>query len=161
VDKITKNTTVRPRRIRVWMTGSIAVVTSALVAWSIDLDPDGDADRSRRAVRASPYGVAETVQRIEQAARGRGLHVLWVTEGDAPVIVLASSAGGTPMVMRDGAAVPDAPLALQVRAREDGGAAVHLGAADADWRGALRDVSPVVADEVAALALLVERALSG
>lgn len=98
---------------RVWMTGSIAVVMAAL--WTVRGLPEDE--RVKRQFRhSSPYSVSETVLRIEAAAAERGLQVLLrEAVGTSPVIVLASSAGGTPVLMAAADAVPAVPMSLQVR----------------------------------------------
>jgi uncharacterized protein (DUF302 family) len=148
-----KRSTVR-LPVRIWMTGSIAVVMASLVTLRALPEPE----RSRRMLRASPYGITETVQRIEAEALQRGLTVLVRGEGAEPVIVLASSAGGTPVAMTGTS--PDVPLAVQVRADAGGRTQVLLQAAAPEVAGALRVVSPEAADELAALPRLVERALA-
>lgn len=148
------------RPVRVWMTGSIAVVMAAMVSLRVETESetDPDTERPRRMALASPYGVAETVLRIEHAAAQRGLHVLWRDERGDAVLVLASSAGGTPVAF-DGEAA-QAPMALRVQPEGDGAARVWLPAALGPVAGELRSVSPQAADEVALLPTLVERALT-
>lgn len=83
---------------------------------------------------ASPFGVAETVQRIRESATRHGLSVFACVEqpGAQPeatlVIVLEASSGGTPVLMRgEGAyANPDLPLSLIVRPARDGTSQVIL-----------------------------------
>jgi hypothetical protein len=144
--------------VRVWMTGSIAVVMAAMVNLRGETEADPESDRPRRVALASPYGLAETVLRIETAAAQRGLRVLWRdARGDA-VLVLASSAGGTPVAF-DGQAT-QAPMALRVLPQGDGGARVYLPAGTGTFDGVLRRVSPQAADELALLPALVEGALT-
>lgn len=145
--------------LRIWMTGSLAVVMTAMVNLRAGTEAEVDADetRTRRVAVASPYGLAETVLRIESAATARGLRVLWRdARGDA-VIVLGSSGGGTPVAF-DGAA-PEAPMALRVLASPDGGTRVWLPAEVGVLAGALRRDAPQAADELALLPQLVRRAL--
>src|SRR5688572_7485509 len=87
------------RPFRLWMTGSLAVVMAAVV-------PLRDASESERShamklLRHSRFDVSETMQRIELAARDRGLSVLARVSGARPVLVLASSIGGTLVVMNE------------------------------------------------------------
>ncbi len=135
------------------MTGSLALAMLA----AIGLRTLPETERPRRVLRSSPYGVAETVLRIEAAAALQGLAVLVRAEGAEPVIVLASSAGGTPVSMQGGA--PDMPLALQVRAVPNG-SEVMLGATAQGIERELRSVSAAAADEVAALPQIVAGALA-
>jgi hypothetical protein len=150
------------RPVRVWMTGSIAVVMAAMVQLrgETETDPENDArtERPRRVALASPYGVAETVLRIETAAAQRGLQVLWRDDRGDAVLVLASSAGGTPVAF-DGEAART-PMALRVLPAGEGAAQVLMPAESGALAGALRSVSPQAADELALLPLLVERALT-
>lgn len=149
------------RPFRLWMSGSLAVVLAALVT-ARGL-PDDDEPRSsvpHRALRHSPYGVAETVMRIEAVARERGQAVLFRVGGAAPVIVFGSSVGGTPVVMDHADSRPDVPLAVQVRAAADGGAEVLIADAPLDYAGAIGELPDAVAEEIAALPALVDRALS-
>jgi hypothetical protein len=145
---------------RVWMTGSIAVVMATL--WTLRGLPDEE--KQKRLLRySSPYSVSETVLRIEASAAERGLHVLLRdARGTSPVIVLASSAGGTPVLM--GArglrnVVPAMPMALQVRSA---GATSEVLLADASslLERVSGDLPAAVAAEVASLPSLLDRALS-
>jgi hypothetical protein len=146
------------RPVQVWMTGSIAVVMAAMVQLRGETDADSANERPRRVALASPYGVAETVLRIEAEAAQRGLQVLWRDARGDVLLVLASAAGVTPVAF-DGEAA-QAPLALHVLPGADGAARVLLPAASGVLAGALRSVSPQAADELAQLPALVERALT-
>ena len=150
----------RPRKpFRLWMTGSLAVVMASLCTGRGVLDDERVA-ASMRMVRHSPFGVTETVQRIEAAARERGQAVIARMEGAGSVIVLASSMGGTPVVMARAGSSPDVPLSVQVRSSSDGGADV-LVACGADGLAFGWDELPApVADDLAALPGLLERALA-
>lgn len=150
----------RPRKpFRLWMTGSLAVVMASLCTGRGVLD-DERLSASMRVVRHSPFSVTETVQRIEAAARQRGQAVIARVDGVGSVIVFASSLGGTPVVMAWPGAAPDVPLSVQVRGSADGGADV-LVARVADTSAFGWDELPApVADELAALPGLLERALS-
>ncbi len=146
------------RPTRLWMTGSLAVVMMALMPGRFAAGEERP--RSAKVSRPSPYGVEETVQRIEATARGDGLSVLVRLEGARPVIVLASSVGGTPVVLDDSGARPDMPLAVQVRAAAAGGSEVWIAAsadaADSDWT----ELPAGVAEDVARLPGMLARALS-
>ncbi len=148
----------RRRPGRLWMTGSLAVVMMALMPGRFAAGEERP--RSAKASRPSPYGVEETVQRIESAARSDGLSVLVRLEGARPVIVLASSVGGTPVVLDDSGARPDMPLAVQVRAGAGGGSEVWIAASaeasDSDWT----ELPAGVADDLARLPGMLDRALA-
>jgi uncharacterized protein (DUF302 family) len=149
----------RRRPFRLWMTGSLAVVMAAVIPMR-DL---ADVERSEmmRVLRQSRYGVGETVQRIEVAARDRGLSVLALMPGTRPVLVLASSVGGTPVVMADADSSPAMPLSVMVRERGDGGAEVLVAAAARTAAvGHWPDLPAAVVDDLRALPALVDRALT-
>jgi hypothetical protein len=146
------------RPFRLWMTGSLAVVMAAM----IPLRDASDVERNSamRVLRHSRYGVTETVQRIEAAARDRGLSVLALMSGARPVLVLASSIGGTLVVMDDADSHPEVPLSVMVREGSDGGADVLIGSASsADAPREWHSVPASVVDDLRALPGLVERAL--
>jgi hypothetical protein len=141
---------------RLWMTGSIAVVMASLCTGRGVLD-DERLNASMRLLRHSPFSVTETVERIEAAARERGQGVIARMDGVGSVIVLASSMGGTPVMMVRAGASPDVPLSVQVRSTSDGGADVLV----ADVLAFGWDELPApVAEDLAALPALLERALS-
>ncbi|MBC8055559.1 MAG: hypothetical protein H7Y61_03155 [Rhizobiales bacterium] len=148
-----------PRRpFRLWMTGSLAVVMAAM----LPLRGASEAERSHamRVLRHSPFDVSETLQRIELAARDRGLSVLAKVAGSPPVLVLASSIGGTLVVMNTANSRPAMPLSLMVSAAVGGGADVLVAAAErdsdaSDWS----ELPSSVADDLRALPGLLERAL--
>lgn len=142
---------------RLWMTGSLAVVMAALIPMRETTGSPRSA--SLRLLRHSPYGVGETLERIETAARGQGLQVLARLGGARSAIVLASSVGGTLVVMEEPDSQPAVPLGLLVRDDGSGGADV-LGssAGPADGR-AWSELPEAVIRDVAALPRLVERAL--
>ena len=146
------------RPFRLWMTGSFAVVMAAM----IPLRDASETERSHamRVLRHSRFDVSETVQRIELAARDRGLSVLARVPGSQTVLVLASSIGGTLAVMDQSDSRPSMPLGLMVSAASDGGADVLI--ASAQGEGATSDWSelpPSVADDLRALPGVIERAL--
>ena len=142
------------------MTGSLAVVMAAM----IPLQDVSDIERNStmRVLRHSPFDVTETVQRIGIAVRDRGLGVLAMVPGARPVLVLASSVGGTLVVMDEADSQPAVPLSLMVRAGHRGGADVWIGSTPATASGApslWEDLPTAVADDLEALPGLVERAL--
>lgn len=146
------------RPFRLWMTGSLAVVMAAMIplrSWS-----ETERNHAMRLLRHSRYDVSETLQRIESAARDRGLSVLAKVPGSPPVLVLAASIGGTLVVMNQPDSRPAMPLSLMVSASVDGGAdvlvaAAHREAAARNWS----DVPASVVEELDALPEVVERAL--
>jgi hypothetical protein len=145
---------------RFWLTGSIAVVMASLCTGRGVLD-DERVTASMRVVRHSPYGVGETLQRIEAEARQRGQAVIVRLDGAGSVLVLASALGGTPVVIAGTEASPDVPpLSVQVRGSADGGADVLVARVDGASGEAWAGLPPLVAAELAALPALLERALS-
>ena len=140
------------RPFRLWMTGSLAVVMAAMVPLR---DVDAAERKGLQLLRHSRFDVPETLQRIELAARGEGLSVLARVGGDRPVIVLASSMGGTPVVMQDADSPPHVPLSVLVLACTEGGADVLIAVDAQRWSG----LPLVAAHDLAALPGLVERAL--
>ena len=124
--------------MRVWRTGALAVVMAALGQASSAVGRSGVEER--QAVRRhSPYGVAETVLRIEASARQRGMAVFARFEqgakvaperagGAGQVIVLESVEGGTPVVMGDTPPRMEVPLSVLVRRAGEGGTEVLIGA---------------------------------
>jgi hypothetical protein len=147
------------RPFRLWMTGSLAVVMAAMIPMR-DVS-EAERNQTLRLLRHSRFDVSETLQRIEVAARDRGLSVLAKLDGTPPVLVLASAIGGTLVVMTHADSRPAVPLSLMVSASSDGGADVHVAAAQAD--GAESDWSELptsVAYDLRALPGMVERALT-
>jgi hypothetical protein len=140
------------RPFRLWMTGSIAVVMAAVMP--IRGSVSSDRSPLMRLLRHSHFGVNETVRRLEASARDQGLPVLMLLHGERPVLVLASSVGGTPVVMQEADSSPAMPLSLLVRGARAGGADVLV--ADSGWL----DLPETVAGELASLPRLVDRALT-
>lgn len=139
------------------MTGSLAVVMAALIPMR-DVS-DSDRSHSMRVLRHSRFDVNETVQRIEQSARLQGLSVLVRMGGSRPVIVLASSVGGTLVVMDGATSVLDVPLSVMVLAGDQGGADVLIASASSARPERWLELPQAVADDLAALPGLVDRAL--
>lgn len=151
--------------LRVWRTGTVAVVMAALgCAGAAAARSAGEERPFVR--RQSPYGVAETVLRIEASARRHGMAVFVRFEpqerpfGDADrggslrVLVLESSLGGTPVVMGQAAAQMELPLSVTVRQAGEGSAEVLLGA-DPQWDA----MAPSLASDLLALNEVVGDAL--
>lgn len=155
----------RPRLtqpIRFWMTGAIAVVMAALAGGRVDA-------AQLRNMQLSRYTVTQTVQRIEARARRHGLAVFVRVKqpaslgqeqrGDTLVLVLESSQGGTPVVMRgEGNEMrSDLPLSLEVRPNRDGSSevwfattsAATLAGMPAGLAADLADLPSLVADALA------------
>jgi hypothetical protein len=146
------------RPFRLWMTGSLAVVMAAMGPMrSLEAPERGS---TLRLLRHSRFDVPETVLRIEAAARDTGLSVLARVSGAWPVIVLASSMGGTLVVMQEPDSQPDAPMSMLVRAAAGGGADVLVGSALSDVPDEWLDLPATVAEDLAALPGMVARALA-
>jgi uncharacterized protein (DUF302 family) len=143
---------------RLWMTGSLAVVSAAL--WPRRDAGEFDRSAADRVLRKSPYSVSETVRRIEQAAMDEGLSVLVRLGGAQPVIVLASSVGGTPVVMDDPDSQPDVPLSVKVRKGALGDTEVLIAQSPEESGTDWHDLPDAVADDMAALPRLLDRALA-
>lgn len=140
---------------RLWMTGSLAVVMASLCTGRGVLDDERLAG-SMRVLKHSPYSVHETMQRIEAAVRASGHEVIARVGPQGSVIVLASSVGGTPVLMESADSSPDVPLSVQVRRTADGGADVLIPQSlDSGWDG----LPAPVAEELAGLPELLDRAL--
>lgn len=107
--------------LRCWMTDARAVVLASLAGRRHNLP------RHRTCTHVSRFGMAETLRRIEASVHRHGLAVFVNAEQTGPegssvrVMVLESSQGGTPVVMRcDGKeACPEAPLSIVVRSLGD------------------------------------------
>jgi|GEM_PF-714170 len=146
------------RPFRLWMTGSLAVVMAAMIP--LRGASETERNHAMRLFRHSRFDVSETLQRIERAALDQGLSVLALVPGSPPALVLASSIGGTLVVMDDADSRPAMPLSLMVSASSDGGADVLV--AMAQGAGAAHDWSELpasVADDVRALPGVIDRAL--
>ena len=145
------------RPFRFWMTGCAAVVVAALGG------PRAFAAEGRHLqLKQSRYGVVETVQRIEACAREHGLGVFarldvrgasLVVEGSQAIIVLASSRGGTPVLMESADASLDLALMVHVRDGAQGGAEVLF--SNSDWSG----LPAEIAQDMAELPRVVAEAL--
>lgn len=147
------------RPLRLWMTGSIAIVMAALMPSRASAE--AERSETHRVLRHSRYGVVETVQRIEAAALSRGLPVLArVGAAPQPVIVFESSVGGTLVVMDEDSARVEIPFSLQVRASPDGGADVLLATPFDPATSVWKDVPERVAADLAMLPELVDRAVA-
>ncbi len=147
-------------RVRRWMTGSLALVMASLAGQAAAAASD-----RRGLTRASPFGAAETVRRIERTAGAHGMPVMVRVDrsdrlGRQWVIVLGSSEGGTPVMTDTHGSVPAVPLSVVVQENADGAAWVRLPPLDiATADGADSDWPDSVVDELAGLPLLIEEAL--
>ena len=133
-----ESNTVRPP-FRFWMTGCMAVVMSAFAGTTLARTES----RGLMTCHTSRYSVAETVQRIEASAQRHGLQMFALVDRcasmasgkDVPgstnwkVVVLASSEGGTPVLMDRPGGQHAVPMSLVVRANAQGGADVLFGSA--------------------------------
>jgi hypothetical protein len=143
------------RPLRLWMTGSLAVVMAALIP--IREVSEFERDGPWRMLRHSRYTVGETVQRIEAMARGQGVPVVAVLDGARPLMVFGSSVGGTLAVMDEAHSMPVMPMSLMVRAHDGGGADVLVCAEAAPHPDG---VPMQVFEDVRSLPVLVENALA-
>lgn len=147
------------RPLRLWMTGSIAVVMAALMPSRASAE--SEQYETHRVLRHSRYGVTETVQRIEAAALSQGLSVLArLATSPHSVIVFESSVGGTLVVMDESNARVEIPFSLQVRESADGGADVFLATLAEAATGQWQDVPERVVADLALLPELIDRAVS-
>ena len=143
---------------RLWMTNSLAVVM--LSVFSSCPAASRNRQLQTRVVRHSPFGVAETLRRIEVAVGEQGLTVM-ARFGDErqPVLVLSSSIGGTPVLMTEGEAHTDVPLSVQIRSSFFGGSDVVMvcprPAPETNWC----DLPDSVIQDIVSLPQLVETAL--
>lgn len=121
---------------RVWRTGAVAVVMAALGQAGSATARTGN-DERQVVRRQSPYGLTETVLRIEASARQHGMAVFARIEqgpaaagprAAAQVIVLESSQGGTPVLMADAPRQMEVPLSVTVRHDSQGRTEVLLDA---------------------------------
>lgn len=146
---------------RFWMTGAVSVVLASVRGARHACSQDRPTLK-----RASPYGVAETVRRIRESVYRHGLSVFACVEQpggqpeDTLVIVLESSGGGTPVLMRgEGAyANPDLPLSLIVRPARGGTSEVII-PADLGLGDDARDLPQQLDTDLAELPALVADAL--
>jgi len=146
---------------RFWMTGAVAVVAASLGGGRNVL-----AEENRHtSARSSRFNVAETVQRLEASVHRRGLGVFACIEqpDHSPsatqatlVVVLESSQGGTPVLMRgEGPATEsDVLLSLVVRPVSDGASEVIFPTDFGQWED-WQDLPQELAAELAELPAVV------
>lgn len=144
------------RPFRLWMTGSLAVAMAAMMP--LRAAAEADRNQAMRLLGHSRFDVTETLQRIETAARDRGLSVLVKVSGSQSVLVLAASIGGTLVVMDEADSRPAMPLGLMVSAARGGGADVLIASARAE-SGDWSELPASVVDDLRALPGVIERAL--
>ncbi len=133
---------------RFWMSGCAAIISLALAGFGDDLTEDGDIESKPGIWQVSRFDMAQTLQRLEACAPAHGFTVIacWspkpasagsthagartsrhaVASSAGSVLVFATRAGGTPVLMNDERAVPDLPLSLRLRLRSDGRAEVLM-----------------------------------
>jgi hypothetical protein len=127
--------TVAHPHFRFWMTRCMAVVMAAFVGSGAARAVERSGTRSQ----FSPFGMAETMLRIEASAQRHGMQVFALVDrsngANAPewefaqVLVLASTEGGTLVTMDHPGATPAVPMSLIVRAHSDGSTEVLIGQA--------------------------------
>lgn len=146
------------RPFRSWMTGSLAVVMAGSLPRSEA--PMAEPDPGLAVLRHSRFGVVETMQRIQAAAQRQGMSIFAMLPGARQVMVLASSIGGTPVVMDQADSQLEMPLSVTVCEGQTGGADVMVGSAGAVGASRQWDELPAsVADDLDALPSVVDRAL--
>ena len=163
--RVEENPTARPP-FRFWMTGCMAVVMSAFSGTTLARHEA----RGLTTCHTSRYSVAETVQRIEASAQRHGLQMFALVDRspsasgkDVPegtswkVVVLASSEGGTLVLMDRPGGQHAVPMSLVVRANGQGGSEVLVGAAASD--AAFAGLPVQVKRDLAELPELVAEAL--
>jgi len=143
---------------RFWMTGSVAVVMTALGVGR------AMANERQSLSQSSRFRLTETIARIEACAQRHGLTVFarlgghqpkpYEQHDDSTLIVFESSDGGTPVVMEGPGAPPEVPLAVCVRSSPQGDTEVLF--TGSDWE----DLPPNVARDLTELPILVADALS-
>lgn len=112
-------------------------------------------------MRHSSHGVPETLRRIELAVVDKGLAVMGRFGAEhQPVIVLASSVGGTPVLMSEGDLLPDMPLSIQIKPSFFGGSDVLMVSPSASPHTDWSDVPESVAHDIVSLPQVVEAALT-
>ena len=151
---------------RAWMTGAVAVVAASLGGGRNALAEE----HRHTSTRLSRFSVAETVQRLEASVHRRGLGVfaciaqpaLGSSESQSTlVVVLESSQGGTPVLMRgDGpSSRSDVPLSLVVRPVSDDASEVIFPTDFGQWED-WQDLPQALAAELAELPAVVADALA-
>jgi len=136
--------------LRFWMTGAVAVVVAALGS-SAGAAVRSEGEQRATLRRLSPYGVDETVLRIEASARQHGLAVFARVErgalagerptGRSQVIVLEASQGGTPVLMLGASqSEMEIPLSVTVRQAAEGQTEVLIASAEV-WDAMPTDVA--------------------
>lgn len=152
------------RPVRLWMTGCVAIVMAALTTSPARAKPELEELRMRtRSALSSPYDVAETVCKIEEAALARGWLIfakVQPREWDTPsaTLVLASSDGVTPVMQGEPAAGLELPLRIEVTRTQDGRTQVSYHDMRRDQRavdmpaGAMESLAPLPEVLEAALA---------
>jgi uncharacterized protein (DUF302 family) len=152
---------------RFWMTGAVAVVAASLGGGRSVL---AEEHRQHTSTRSSRFNVAETVQRLEASVHRRGLGVFACIEQPSQgpsasqatlVVVLESSQGGTPVLMRgDGlSSESDVPLSLVVRPVSDDASEVIFPTDFGQWED-WQDLPQELAAELAELPAVVADALA-
>jgi uncharacterized protein (DUF302 family) len=151
---------------RFWMTGAVAVVAASLGSGRNVLAEE----QRHTSTRSSRFNVAETVQRLEASVHRRGLGVFACIEQPAQgesasqstlVVVLESSQGGTPVLMRGDALSTESevPLSLIVRPVSDDASEVIFPTDFGQWED-WQDLPQELAADLAELPAVVADALA-
>lgn len=153
------NTQLRRRIAAAW----ILIVTASTYGVALAQTPAG------LKTVASPFGVAETMERIEAAAKARGLTIFakidhsgeaqksGMTMKPTQLLVLGNPKGGTPAMNAAPSVAIDLPLKVLVAEGADGKTQVTLN--DADFLRSRHKVPDDLAKPFGALLPLVEAAL--
>lgn len=143
---------------RYWVTGGIAAVLAA----ASQADPE---DREQRASRSSAYSVEETVDRLQQQARLKGLPIFATLyaphaasrDGVALLLVLGNDSAHTAVLQSTHHGALALPLTMRVAPRQGGGSEVQFSAPH--WLADQPDLPQELLAKVRALPALVDAAL--
>lgn len=156
---------------RYWMTGCMALVLlAAQQAPARQQRVDADSTRRGLLKLTSKYNLDETISKIENAARQRGLPVLAIVaprqsaldNSDKPastqVLVLGDEGGTTPVVQSTGDQGIELPLKVVVAQQPDGSTAVEI--SDPAALGEANGLPEQMVQSMAAMPDWVDAALS-
>jgi uncharacterized protein (DUF302 family) len=154
--------TSRRTPLRLWMTGCVAVVMAAMGSNLARAKPEQAPDRTGRHALVSPYGVEETVSKIEAAASSHGLVVFAKRasgEQRQATLVLGFSGGVTPVMMGEHATDIELPLQIDVVRGADGRTEVRFHEPWM-WSGDGADAAPDELKAIQPLPALLQSALA-
>jgi uncharacterized protein (DUF302 family) len=154
--------TSRRTPLRLWMTGCVAVVMAAMGSNLARAKPEQAPDRPGRHALVSPYGVEETVSKIEAAASSHGLVVFAKRasgEQRQATLVLGFSGGVTPVMMGEHATDIELPLQIDVVRGADGRTEVRFHEPWM-WSGDGADAAPDELNAIQPLPALLQSALA-